>query len=94
MLIGLTAAYAGGWVDELIMRVTDLFLIVPGIIGTGILDATNVVGAPAISAPCGFVRDLPVGFQLIGRPFEDGLVLETAKRFQDTTDFHLKMPML
>ncbi len=69
--------------DPIAMYLTDIYTV-----------TANVVGAPAISAPCGFVRDLPVGFQLIGRPFEDGLVLETAKRFQDTTDFHLKMPML
>ena len=30
-LVGATAGYFGGWVDQLLMRITDLFLIVPGI---------------------------------------------------------------
>jgi peptide/nickel transport system permease protein len=30
-LVGSTAGYFGGWVDQLLMRITDLFLIVPGI---------------------------------------------------------------
>jgi aspartyl-tRNA(Asn)/glutamyl-tRNA(Gln) amidotransferase subunit A len=69
--------------DPIAMYLTDIYTV-----------TVNVVGAPAISAPCGFARDLPIGFQLIGRQFEDGLVLETARRYQEETDFHRKMPML
>ena len=40
----------------------------------------NVNGHPVLSAPCGFSsEDQPVGFQLVGRLFEDGLVLGTTR---------------
>lgn len=69
--------------DPVAMYLTDIYTV-----------TVNVVGAPAISVPCGFVRDLPVGLQLIGRQFEDALVIETAKRYQGATDWHEKRPML
>jgi len=69
--------------DPIAMYLTDIYTV-----------TVNVVGAPAVSVPCGFVRDLPVGLQLIGRQFDDALVLEAAKRFQKATDFHEKLPML
>ncbi len=41
----------------------------------------NVIGAPAISLPCGWAKDgLPVGLQVMGRPGDDGLVLRAADR--------------
>ena len=69
--------------DPIAMYLTDIYTV-----------TVNVVGAPAVSVPCGFVRDLPVGLQLIGRQFDDALVLETAKRYQDSTDWHTKRPTL
>ena len=38
----------------------------------------NLAGLPAISIPCGKVDGLPVGLQIIGKPFEDERVVETA----------------
>ena len=38
----------------------------------------NVVGFPVISIPIGFVRGLPVGAQIVARPFEEGSLLRMA----------------
>ena len=43
----------------------------------------NFLGLPALVLPCGSTRDgLPVGFQLIGRPFAEGLLLGVADRLE------------
>ncbi|MEU7005111.1 amidase family protein, partial [Nonomuraea sp. NPDC046570] len=53
----------------------------------------SLVGAPAISLPCGFTgAGLPIGLQLIGRPHQDQTVLETANAYQHITDWHLRHP--
>ena len=39
----------------------------------------NIAGLPAISIPCGSDKDgMPIGVQIIGKKFSDGLVLDTA----------------
>jgi aspartyl-tRNA(Asn)/glutamyl-tRNA(Gln) amidotransferase subunit A len=47
---------------------------------------------PALSVPCGFVDGLPVGLQLIGRPFDDEMVLAVGHAYQQTTAWHLTSP--
>jgi len=54
--------------------------------------AINLAGLPAISLPVGFVSGLPVGMQLIGNYFSEDKLLNTAHKFQQQTDWHLKMP--
>ena len=55
----------------------------------------NIAGLPALSAPCGFDRQgLPVGFQLIGRAFDETRLLQAAYAFQRETDFHKQFPVL
>jgi len=51
----------------------------------------NLVGAPAISVPCGLTRDkLPVGLQLIGDWTEESLLLEIASRFERESVFAVR----
>ncbi len=52
----------------------------------------NLNGFPAISMPCGFSDNLPVGLQLAGRPFEEETVLRAAHAYEQATEWHLKRP--
>lgn len=55
----------------------------------------NYLGLPAASIPAGFTKaGLPVGLQLIGRPFAEATVLTMGAAFQRETDFHTKLPEL
>ncbi len=55
----------------------------------------NYLGLPVASVPCGFDgRGLPVGMQVIGRPFAEARVLRAADAFQRETDWHLRAPAL
>jgi aspartyl-tRNA(Asn)/glutamyl-tRNA(Gln) amidotransferase subunit A len=55
----------------------------------------DLTGLPAVSVPCGFSKSgLPVGLQIIGRPFDESTILRAANAFQEATDWHLKRPQL
>ncbi|MFC3981160.1 amidase [Streptosporangium jomthongense] len=55
----------------------------------------SVLHAPAISVPCGFTRDgLPVGVQIVGRPFDDLGVLRLARLFEQVTGHGARRPDL
>jgi aspartyl-tRNA(Asn)/glutamyl-tRNA(Gln) amidotransferase subunit A len=57
--------------------------------------AFNLSGHPACSLPCGFTRSgLPIGMQVVGRPFDEATVLRAADAFQRRTDFHTRRPVL
>jgi aspartyl-tRNA(Asn)/glutamyl-tRNA(Gln) amidotransferase subunit A len=48
---------------------------------------------PALVAPAGFSSEgLPLGLQLIGRPFEEAVLLRAAHAYQQETDWHLRRP--
>ena len=52
-----------------------------------------LAGLPALSIPCGFDEaGLPVGLQLMGRHFSEGLLLGAAHRYQQATDWHRRVP--
>jgi len=44
--------------------------------------AVNLAGLPALSIPCGEVSSLPVGLQIIGKPFEENKILKLGKIFE------------
>ena len=55
----------------------------------------NLAGIPGISIPCGFSREnLPIGLQIMGRHFDEGMLLRVAYTFEQNTDFHLKKPLV
>lgn len=56
--------------------------------------AINLAGIPGLSIPAGFVNGLPVGMQLLGKPFSEGTLLQVAYTFEQNTGFHLKKPAL
>jgi aspartyl-tRNA(Asn)/glutamyl-tRNA(Gln) amidotransferase subunit A len=62
------------------------------------LAAFNRFGTPAISIPCGFsktsAKPLPIGLQIVGRPFGEPQVLAAAHAYQQMTDWHLRRPDL
>jgi aspartyl-tRNA(Asn)/glutamyl-tRNA(Gln) amidotransferase subunit A len=53
----------------------------------------NLTGFPAVSVPCGFTPGgLPVGMQLIGKPWQEGAILAAADAYQQATDWHHRLP--
>ncbi|MCX8070461.1 MAG: amidase family protein, partial [Thermodesulfovibrionales bacterium] len=69
--------------DPIQMYLSDIFTI-----------SINLAGLPAISLPCGFVNNLPVGLQLIGRHFQESLILQTAYCYEQNTQWHKIRPDL
>lgn len=58
----------------------------------GLVQASNLCGLPALSIPCGFVNGLPIGLQIVGRPFSENRILGFAVEFQKRTNFHKQHP--
>jgi len=54
----------------------------------------SLAGVPAISIPCGMADGLPVGLQIIGKPFDESTVLRAAHAFESQTGFHDLRPAL
>ena len=52
----------------------------------------NIAGVPAISIPAGFAHGLPIGMQIIGKPFAEETILKIAHAFQQATDWHKRKP--
>ena len=53
----------------------------------------NLSGHPAMSVPCGFSTEgLPIGMQLVGRPFDEATILRVAHQYQEKTDWHRRTP--
>ena len=70
--------------DPLQMYLSDIYTI-----------PVNLAGTCAMSLPCGFsAAGLPIGMQLIGKPFDEATVLHTAHAFEQATEWHRRRPEL
>jgi aspartyl-tRNA(Asn)/glutamyl-tRNA(Gln) amidotransferase subunit A len=58
----------------------------------GLVQASNLCGLPALTVPCGFVNGLPIGLQIVGRPFSENRILALGVEFQKRTNFHKQQP--
>ncbi len=67
--------------DPITMYLNDIYTI-----------GANLAGLPAISVPCGFVDELPVGLQIIGPFFSEARLLNAAHAFQKETQWHSRVP--
>jgi aspartyl-tRNA(Asn)/glutamyl-tRNA(Gln) amidotransferase subunit A len=54
----------------------------------------NYLGQCSLALPSGFSAGLPMGIQIVGKPFAERDVLRLGKAFQDATDFHRRAPDL
>jgi Asp-tRNA(Asn)/Glu-tRNA(Gln) amidotransferase A subunit family amidase len=57
-----------------------------------LIPAGNLAGMPALTLPCGFADNLPVGMQLVGLPFSENTLLKIGNAFQGRTDWHKRRP--
>jgi len=70
--------------DPLAMYLCDIYTI-----------GVNLAGLPGISVPCGFTRaSLPVGFQLIGQPFQEAPLLAIARAYEQAHEWSTNHPKL
>jgi aspartyl-tRNA(Asn)/glutamyl-tRNA(Gln) amidotransferase subunit A len=70
--------------DPLTMYLSDIFTI-----------AVNLAGVPAMSLPCGFTRSgLPVGMQLIARPFAEETIFQAAHAYEQETQWFKRKPKI
>ena len=67
--------------DPVSMYLSDIFTI-----------GVNLAGLPGMSVPCGFVKDMPVGLQLIGNYYDESRLLNVAHQYQQITDWHTRVP--
>jgi aspartyl-tRNA(Asn)/glutamyl-tRNA(Gln) amidotransferase subunit A len=70
--------------DPLQMYLSDIYTI-----------SVNLAGLPALSLPCGFDHDgMPIGMQLIGKPFDEATILRVAHLYEQSTLWHKQKPRI
>jgi aspartyl-tRNA(Asn)/glutamyl-tRNA(Gln) amidotransferase subunit A len=69
--------------DPLQMYLSDIFTL-----------SVNLAGICGISIPCGFTDRLPVGLQIIGKPFAEETILRVAYAYEQATEWHKRRPAL
>ncbi len=71
-----------GLSDPLAMYLGDIYTVM-----------INIAGLPSLALPCGFdSNNMPIGMQLIGKPFDEKTILKAGNAFQNVTDYHLQRP--
>jgi aspartyl-tRNA(Asn)/glutamyl-tRNA(Gln) amidotransferase subunit A len=71
--------------DPLQMYLMDIFTI-----------SANLAGICGISIPCGFTKSpkLPIGLQLLGKPFGEPAILQLAHAYEQSTEWHRQWPSI
>ncbi len=70
--------------DPLTMYLSDIFTI-----------SANLAGICGISIPCGFSSEgLPIGMQILGKPFDEETIIRVAYAFEQSTDYHTLKPRI
>jgi len=70
--------------DPLKMYLSDIYTI-----------SANLAGIPAISIPCGFTKKgLPVGLQILAKPFNEELLFRAAYTYEQNTPWHSMKPKI
>ena len=69
--------------DPLAMKLSDICTI-----------PVNMAGTCAMTLPCGFQNGLPIGLQVIGRPFDEATMLRAAHAYEQATDWHTRAPAI
>jgi aspartyl-tRNA(Asn)/glutamyl-tRNA(Gln) amidotransferase subunit A len=70
--------------DPLAMYLNDVYTV-----------PANLAGLPGLSAPCGFTAGgLPIGLQLIGKPWDEATLLKLARAHERVNDASTRMPRL
>jgi len=52
----------------------------------------NLAGLPGLALPCGLDGALPIGMQILGRPFDEATVLRVGHAYEQATEWH-RRPM-
>ena len=75
------------------LRVGEFMSREPAVAWNRLLTPVNLAGYPAISVPCGFDGGgMPVGLQIVGRPFEEALLLRVARAYERATEWGTRRP--
>ena len=69
--------------DPIQMYLSDIFTV-----------SVNMASIPAISIPCGFKDGLPIGMQIMGKPFDEGTILQVAHYYERLHDFYKRFPKI
>ena len=66
--------------DPLTMYLSDIYTI-----------TANLATVPGMSVPCGFSQNMPVGLQLMGKPFDEYTLYRLGTYYQSMTDWHTRL---
>jgi aspartyl-tRNA(Asn)/glutamyl-tRNA(Gln) amidotransferase subunit A len=73
--------------DPVAMYLSDIFTL-----------PVNIAGLPGASVPCGFAnvdgKELPVGLQVLAKPFDESTMLRVAHAYEQSTEWHARRPAL